>query len=152
MSDLDACDFAAFRASFAKRLGPVALGNEINRVRMAFNYAFKNGLIDRPVRFGSEFARPSKKVLRLHRVEKGPSTLAASDIRKLIDAAGIPLEAMILLGINCGLGNTDGAGLNQSHLDLERAHGWLTCSRRLPNGPPKASKPLRRAAMSLLPS
>jgi len=128
VTDLDARDFTALRASLAKRLGPVALGNEINRIRMVFNFAFKNGLIDRPARFGSEFIRPSKKVLRLHKAEQSPKIMAADDILKLIKAASVPMQAMILLGINAALGNKDCSDLNQSHIDL--AGGWLTFPRQ----------------------
>ncbi|MEX2214013.1 MAG: tyrosine-type recombinase/integrase [Phycisphaeraceae bacterium] len=129
VDDLDAQDFAGYRSQLAKRLGPVALGNEINRVRMVFGFGFKNGLIDRPMRFGSEFNRPSKKVLRLARAEKGPKVLTAGDVCKLIDAADVQLRAMILLGINAGLGNADVSALNRSHLDLEG--GWLDFPRRM---------------------
>jgi integrase len=37
------------------------------------------------------------------------------------------MKALILLGANCGLGNTDLAAMQMKHLDLER--GWLTYSR-----------------------
>ena len=128
VTDLDARDFTALRASLAKRLGPVALGNEVNRVRMVFNFAFKNGLIDRPTRFGSEFIRPSRKVLRLHKAEQSPKMMAAADVLKLIKAASVPMQAMILLGINAALGNKDCSDLNQSHIDL--TGGWLTFPRQ----------------------
>jgi len=128
VTDLDARDFTALRASLAKRLGPVALGNEVNRVRMVFNFAFKNGLIDRPTRFGSEFIRPSRKVLRLHKAEQSPKMMAAADVLKLIKAASVPMQAMILLGINAALGNKDCSDLNQSHIDL--AGGWLVFPRQ----------------------
>ena len=49
--------------------------------------------------------------------------LEPADLRKLIDSAGVPLRAMILLGLNCGFGNGDCAGLPIQALDLER--GWI---------------------------
>src|SRR5262249_34414796 len=43
--------------------------------------------------------------------------------RRLLDAAGTPMKAMILLGINAGLGNADCGNLPLAALDLER--GWI---------------------------
>ncbi len=118
VSDLSAQDFAKLRGQLADRVGPVRLVNEITRVRGVFKFGFDNNLIDRPMRFGSEFKRPSRKVLRLHRVSKGLKLFTPTEIKKLIAAAGVQLRAMILLGINCGLGNGDVSALNLSHLDL----------------------------------
>src|SRR5262249_36888381 len=42
---------------------------------------------------------------------------------RLLDAAGTPLKAMLLLGINCGFGNADCGNLPLTALDLER--GWI---------------------------
>ena len=49
--------------------------------------------------------------------------IEADDLRKLIDSAGVPIKAMILLGINAGFGQTDVAALPVSALDLEGK--WL---------------------------
>jgi integrase len=49
--------------------------------------------------------------------------LEASQLRRLLDAAGVPFKAMILLGVNCGFGNHDIATLPLSALDLEG--GWM---------------------------
>src|SRR5262249_44434927 len=77
---------------------------------------------DRPVRFGPGFRRPSKKTLRLHRARQGPKLFTPDEVRKLIDAAGQPLKAMLLLAVNCGYGNTDCGRLPLSALDL--GAGW----------------------------
>jgi integrase len=127
VSDLTTDDFASLRNRMAKRWGPVRLGNEIQRIRSVFKLAFDNGLLDRPVVFGQGFARPSKKVLRLHRAKSGERMLEAAELRTIIDAAGTPLRAMILLGLNCGLGNHDIATLPLSALDLDG--GWVTYPR-----------------------
>ena len=50
VDDLAADDFATLRVMLAKTRGPVALGNEIQRVRTMFMYAFDAGLIDKPIR------------------------------------------------------------------------------------------------------
>lgn len=125
--DLGADDFECLRASVAKDWGPVALGNEITRVRSVFKYGYDAGLIDAPVRFGPNFKRPSQKTLRHARNEKGPRMFEADELRKVIKAASPTLRAMIYLGINCGFGNADVGTLPQSAID--QAGGWLNYPR-----------------------
>jgi integrase len=126
--DLAASDFNLLRAKLAKTWGPVAVGNEINRIRGVFKYAFDAALIDRPVRYGPQFKRPSRKVLRIARAEKGPRLFEAEQLRKIIAAAEPGLRAMILLGINAGLGNSDCGNLQFRHLNLDS--GWLNYPRQ----------------------
>jgi integrase len=135
VSDLATDDFERLRVTIAKAWGPVALGNEIQRVRVVFKYADDAGLIDRPMRFGPGFKRPSKKVLRKARNARGLRMFEAADLRKVVKGAGIPLKAMVLLGINCGFGNADCGNLPVAALDL--AACWVNFSR------PKAGVPRR---------
>jgi integrase len=88
-----------------------------------FKFGYDAGLIDRPVRFGPTFRRPSRKTLRKARAARGEKMLEAADIRSLLDKASLQLKAMILLGVNCGFGNTDVAGLPLGALDL--AGAWV---------------------------
>jgi integrase len=129
VSDLRPDDFRTFRAKLAERLGVVSLKNEINRVCIVFNFAFDNSLIDKPVSYGQSFERPSAKSLRQDRNEAGPKLFTAEEVRRLLGCppwaptANAQLRAMILLGINCGFGNTDVATLPQSAVNLET--GWV---------------------------
>jgi integrase len=134
-ADLRPEDFATLRKYLAKSVGPVRLGNTIQRVRSVFKYAYDAELIDRPVRFGPGFKRPSKKVLRLHRAEAGRKLFTAEEVRRLIDAAGPAMRAMLLLAINGGMGNSDCGNLPLSALDLEA--GWVDYPR------PKTGVPRR---------
>src|SRR5262249_17232342 len=70
-------------------------------------------------RFGPSFKKPSRKTVRLHRAKKGSRMFEAEEVRHLLAAAGQPLKAMLLLGVNCGFGNNDVATLPLSALDLE---------------------------------
>jgi len=88
-----------------------------------FKHAFDAGLIPTPVRFGPGFKRPTKKTFRLHRAAQGPKLFAAEEVRRMIDAAGASLKAMLLLAINAGFGNGDCASLPLSALDL--TGGWI---------------------------
>lgn len=125
--DLAADDFEGLRKQISKTRGPVALGNEIQRIRVLFKYGYDAGLIDRPVRYGPTFKRPSKATLLKARNAKGERMFEAAELRRLIAAAGVPLKAMILLGINCGFGNQDVATLPLSAVDLQR--GWVNYPR-----------------------
>jgi integrase len=127
VEDLGADDFAALRADMSKTWGVVRLGNEITRVRVVFNHAYQNQLIEKPVRYGSAFKRPSKKVLRIARAKNGPRMFEAEDVRRMLEAANPQMRAMFLLGINAGLGNHDCGSLPIAALDLDG--GWLNYPR-----------------------
>ena len=127
VEDLASDDFEHLRASLAKTRAPVTLGNEIQRVRTIFKYAYDACLVDRPVRHGPTFKRPSKSVLRKARNEKGSRMFEASEIQQLLSVASPQLKAMILLGINCGFGNNDVGTLAQKSLDLDG--GWVNYPR-----------------------
>jgi integrase len=120
-ADLGPDDFAALRDRMAKRWGPARLKAMIQRVRCVFRHAFESGLLDRPTRYGPDFAPPSRKVLRLHRAAKGKKLFTAAEVRKMLAAANVPLRAMFLLGINCAFGNADCAALPLSAVDLDGA-------------------------------
>jgi integrase len=123
VSDLGPDDFAPLRNKLAKRYGPHGLGTAIQCIRCVCKYALDSGMIDRPVRYGPGFKRPSKKVLRLHRAKQGPKLFTAAEVRRLIVAAGVQLKAMILLGINAGFGNADCGNLPLSVVNLDT--GWI---------------------------
>src|SRR5262249_34672692 len=120
VTDLDPDDFAHLRNKLAKKWGPHRLKKAIQYIRSIFKHAYDSGLIDRPIRFGPGFERPSMKTLRLHRAGQGEKLFTAEEIRKMLGAAGVQLKAMILLGINAGFGNSDVGNLPLSALDLER--------------------------------
>lgn len=115
-------DLLKYRRKLAETNGATSLGNEVTRCRVVFNFAFANGLIEKPVRYG-EFKRPKKYASRRLRASKGSKLFEAAELREIIDAADIQLRAMILLGINCGFGNADCGTLPIEAVDL--AGGWI---------------------------
>jgi integrase len=127
VADVDADDFATLRNRIAKKWGPHRLANTIQYVRSVFKYAYEAGMIDRPVRFGPGFKRPSKKTVRLHRAKQGAKLFTAAEIHELMEASPPTIKAMILLGINCGFGNNDVGKLPLPALDLE--NGWVNYPR-----------------------
>jgi integrase len=120
VADLGPDDFEKLRAAVARRWGPVRQGNTVQQIRGVFKYAVDSDLVSGPVRFGPSFKKPSKKTLRIHRAEQGAKLFTADEVQRMVAAAGLPLRAMILLGINCGFGNSDCGNLSLSAVDLER--------------------------------
>jgi integrase len=127
VDDLAADDFGALRDEMAKRWGPVKLGNAITGLKGVFKYGYEAGLIDKPIRYGPEFVKPSASALRRHRAKNGEKMIEADELRRLLDAAPVQLKAMVLLGVNCGFNSKDCADLPLSALDLER--GWANFPR-----------------------
>jgi hypothetical protein len=80
VSDLAADDFERFKVSLAKKWGPVAVGNEIQRVRCIFKHGFEAGLLTVPIRYGPGFRRPSRKTLRQARNAKGPRLFEPAEL------------------------------------------------------------------------
>lgn len=120
-------DFLALRTAMAKRWGAIALANEIQIVRSVFLYALKNEILSRPARFGTNFDKPPAKKQRAARREKGERLFTADQIRAALEFATVNMKAMILLGINGALGNTELALLPIDSLDLK--NGWLNYAR-----------------------
>lgn len=123
VDDLASDDFEKLRDAMAKSWGPVRLAITIQKVRTVFKYGFEAGLIEKPVRYGPEFVKPSRSVLRKHRAAGGKRLFDSAEVKRLVESAGVPLKAMILLAINCGFGNGDCGTLPISALDLKA--GWI---------------------------
>ncbi len=127
VESLKAEDFETLRASLSKGVGLVTLGNRIRLTRVLFKFGYDADLIDTPVRFGPGFKTPAKKLLRADRQSRPVRMFQADELRQIVDKADPILTAMVLLGINCGFGQTDCSSLPQSAVDLER--GWITFPR-----------------------
>lgn len=107
VADLASGDFEKLRGQIAKTRGLVALGNEIQRIRSVFRYAYDAALIEHAVRFGPLFKRPSRKTIRAAKAKQPKKFYSADDITRMLTTAPLQLKAMILLAINCGFGNSD---------------------------------------------
>ncbi len=125
--DLRPDDFAKLRAAMSQKWGLVRVGNVVQYIRVLFKFAYEMELIEVPVRVGPGFKRPARNALRKARNAKDLRLFTASDLTTAIDAAGPTMKAMILLGINAGLGNGDVGRLEFRHLDL--GDGWINFPR-----------------------
>jgi integrase len=121
--DLGPSDFSTLYRHMAKKWGLHRLAKMIQYVRSVFKFGIEAALIDKSIRFGPGFKKPSKKEMRLDRARKGEKLFTADEISRLVDAAGLSLKAMLLLGINCGYGNGDCAALPMRAVNLET--GWI---------------------------
>ena len=131
VSSLGPADFNKLHAHLARKHSINTLGRVITVSRSIFLYAFKNDLIEKPVKFGTEFKAPSKADQRKAKAKtertNGKKLFTADELRWILDVAPMPLKAMILLGINGALGNTDISNMPQSAIDLK--NGWLNYPR-----------------------
>jgi integrase len=125
VSDLKPDDFDALRESMADRWGLARLSKYIQLIRTTFKHAADNGLIERPVLFGSLFNKPSVADMRKHKAASDKKLFTAAELRRILAALkdNPQHRSAVLLGINAGLGNSDISGLQFLHLDLD--HGWL---------------------------
>ncbi|APZ91548.1 tyrosine-type recombinase/integrase [Fuerstiella marisgermanici] len=119
VSTLAPGEFSRLRASIAESWGPVRLGNEVGRIRGIFKYAYEADLIDKPVKFGPTFKKPTAKTLRKHRAGQPEKFFEACEINAMLKVASPVMKAMILLGVNCGFGPTDCGLLKKEVVDLD---------------------------------
>ena len=68
-----------------------------------------------------------KKALAQARYANGDRMFEADQLRTILEAAPIPLRAMVLLGVNCGYGNHDCDPYRFMRLDLDG--GWVSYPR-----------------------
>ncbi len=132
MESLRPTDFEQLRAAMAQGRSPNTLKADVTRAKVFFKWAYDSELTNQPARFGQSFKSPSRKVMRKHRNGIGPKLFTAEEVRDMIEAANVPLRAMILLGINGGLGNTDVASVPMTAIepcvDMDVA-AWLNFPR-----------------------
>ncbi len=125
--DIGPDDFGRLRAEFAKRWGPQKLATAVTHTRGVFRWAYQAGLLAVPQRFGDDFGKPRAKTMRQARNQAGPRMFQQAELLAILAAAEVNARAMILLGINGAIGNTDLALLPVSAVDLDG--GWLTLPR-----------------------
>jgi integrase len=136
VENLKAMHFTRLRASLPSTWGPAVVGTFIQNTRTLFKFAYDSELIERPMRFGPDFCKPSLRSYRKAHRLKSLQMFEAEEIRSMLNTLhGVlrrpsrpwGLRAMILLGVNCGFGNADCGRLPYSSLDLKS--GWVTFPR-----------------------
>lgn len=114
VSDLRPAHFTTVRDKLAEKMSASTVKRHITHIKGMFRWAFDQGLIIAPPRFGGEFKPPRKSAPR-------PVLLfTAEEINGMIAKATLPLRAMIRLGIECGFGNNDVATLRWEQVNLDK--------------------------------
>ncbi len=125
LKELGPIDFQQFLRKRLTGVSPHSLTRGVTAVRMMLKWLQDSGIIDQPIRTGPDFRRSSNTALRRHRQIQqqtyGLKMFTAAELQVLLRAAEQPLKAMILLGINGGLGNTDISDMPLSVMQ----NGWL---------------------------
>ena len=115
-------DFDDLLEKISKGVKHKTAEGRIMRCRAVFRFGEKRRHTG-PILYRMEdFTKPTRADIER---EKGDSqkVFDASEIRLLLSNAGVNLKAMILLGINAGLGNTDIAALTPDNFDFDT--GWM---------------------------
>ena len=128
LRDFTPADFAKVRTESTKTLGVNGLGKRISILKSLFKFAFDFEMIPKPMRFGPGFDKPNAKLVREARIAKGAMDFQADEIHRLLKHSSPTFKAMILLGVNGGLGNSDLCELPLSAIDLES--GWMDYPRK----------------------
>jgi integrase len=134
VSSLTPLDFQALREHMGEKWkSPDRIAKFVTMIRSIFKYAHDSKLIDEPVSFGCEFSKPTAATFRRHRQTGGKRMFTAIEAGQLLNgktvkkgtkrvkfpAASTQMKAMILLGLNCGFGNTDVGTLPLSAIDIK---------------------------------
>ncbi|MDX1926041.1 MAG: site-specific integrase [Pirellulaceae bacterium] len=117
-----------------KRRSALTVGNDIRAIRVFFSWVWQNGHIDSPVRTGTDFSPPSLKNARRKRATQSPKLFTPEQVKAAIEAAGVPMKAIILLAINGGIGGKDIANMTVEQVGTKPE--WLNLP-RLKTGAPR---------------
>lgn len=126
-SELNPTTFQHLKEFLQRGVSNRTAGNFIRRILVFVNWVNAHDLTKTPIRTGPDFRPPSRLVQRREDANKerqhGLRMFEPQEIHALLAAAPVTFRAMILLGLNCGMGNTDCSSLNRSAIDF-RSH-WL---------------------------
>ncbi len=120
-------DFAKLRAVYAERWGPGHLATGVIITRSIWNWGYQDGKLKAPQQFGAAFSKPGAKAIRQQKLAAGPRMFTPEEVKALLAHASVNMRAMLLLGVQAGIGNTDLALAPIDAADLET--GWLNLPR-----------------------
>ena len=125
VESLGPADFMKLRSCFDPAWGVSHVGNMITIIRGVFKWGYDATLLEKPIRYGSNFSKPSAKRRKLERASKPSKFFTAPEIWTLYQNSPRREQAWILLGLNCGYGNSDLSRLRVSDVQGE----WLDVPR-----------------------
>ena len=111
-------DFVNLRRTAAKRWKS-RITHFVNYTKQMFRYGVDLELIDHLPNFGRQFRGLSMRDRRQIKHESGRNMFTPDECHTLLEAASVPMKAMILLGLNAGFGNKECSDLKQADLNLD---------------------------------
>ena len=123
LSDLNSAILSDFRQRLADNpnISVVTANLYINHVRLLLCWAEDiHGLPHPPIGVIRKF-RKNKSVKKGHGRKHDRSAISWDELEKLFAVSGVVDTALLLLGLNCGFGNTDIGTLRLCDVDLEAA-------------------------------
>lgn len=121
IESLEPKDFARIRAELTKRVGLSTVAITIQRCRVFFNWAIKNELIEKRVRFGTSFEKPGLHAIAKEKAAKPERIFTVDELATIYKAANTQMKCFMLLGLNGGLGPSDLGQLEAKHIQA----GWV---------------------------
>jgi integrase len=130
-SSLNGSDFHSLRRRFekkqdGKKASPATVLGHIRRTKLIFSFGLQEGLINRVV-YGADFKGLDEQERTKLEQSAADKLLTREQLLSLLSGANYKLRAMVLLGINAAMGNTDISRLEFGDLDL--AGGWYEAQR-----------------------
>lgn len=123
-------DFGALKTRLVEGVGIQTGANRVRLARIVFRHAEQDHLIEGRIKWGTQFKVVDRKTIRRDRQDQqkthGARLFTQQQIFDLLGKANVQFRAMILLGLNCGLGNTDISEIMTSHVAGE----WLKYPRQ----------------------
>lgn len=115
VAELRPSRFGEYRDELVNRgLSPSTIKRHLAHVKAMFRWAFDQEFIAAPPRYGNDFKPPRRVAARRKLL------FSEGEVARMIGAAGLPLRAMIRLGVECGFGQTDAAALRWEDVDLSK--------------------------------
>ena len=109
-------DFAKLRDRLADRYCLSALGPQMQRCKAIFNFAYKNMLVDKPIRMGLSFDKPTRKAVLREKQSKPAKIFTLDELTTLYQSAGRQMQTFMVLALNSGMGNGDIGRLENRHI------------------------------------
>lgn len=115
LATLGAAHFAAYRLSLGKQ-SPMSMASIIARVTSMFRWGSANGVLERPIVFGSDWRRPNKRSMRDQRMSASKS-FSADEVRALWREADTLWRCWIALGVCAGFLASDLVAMPRDVID-----------------------------------
>ncbi len=117
-------DFERLRADLGRTVkgaerAPSSIATEMTNVVSFFKHALRMELIDRLPSYGASFDKPSSKVLRKARKEKGEKYFSLDDVQLILNACNSALRPVVLFAMNTGVGDAEICTRTKGHIKGE---------------------------------